>query len=194
MSQLAALGDLGAAEVDRAESARDFDAAFPDLYRHAYRVAYRLVGPQEAKDLQPHRPAVAPARHGRRPDPVCRCRTHAREYLGSAKVSLQSDHAGESIGGDYDVYDSPAAAAAAFAQADSNFSATPQAGATTREQLSPSVGAFCGQQAPPNAFTCWFVRGPTTGLVDATIPASADGGDTHALLQALLNHLIAVGG
>jgi RNA polymerase sigma-70 factor (sigma-E family) len=48
---LAALGDLVAAEVDRATNARDFDTAFPDLYRHAYRVAYRLVGPQEAKDL-----------------------------------------------------------------------------------------------------------------------------------------------
>jgi hypothetical protein len=115
-------------------------------------------------------------------------------YLGSAKVSLQSDNTGESISGSYDVYNSSAAAAASFAQADSNFSATPQAGATTREQLSPSVGAFCAQQAPPNAFTCWFVRGPTTGLVDATIPSSADGGDTHALLQALLDHLVAVGG
>lgn len=42
---------LGAAEVDEGSSGRAFDAAFPDLYRHAYRVAYRLVGPQEAKDL-----------------------------------------------------------------------------------------------------------------------------------------------
>jgi len=41
----------GATGVDERTDGRDFDAAFPDLYRHAYRVAYRLVGPQEARDL-----------------------------------------------------------------------------------------------------------------------------------------------
>jgi len=51
VSRVTALSDLRAAEVDGGTGGRDFDAAFPDLYRHAYRVAYRLVGPQEAYDL-----------------------------------------------------------------------------------------------------------------------------------------------
>ncbi|MBV8985772.1 MAG: sigma-70 family RNA polymerase sigma factor [Acidimicrobiia bacterium] len=37
--------------MDGRTGGREFDASFPDLFRHAYRVAYRLVGPQEANDL-----------------------------------------------------------------------------------------------------------------------------------------------
>jgi RNA polymerase sigma-70 factor (sigma-E family) len=40
----------------------DFDAAFPPLYRHAYRVAYRLVGADEAADLAQESLARAYAR------------------------------------------------------------------------------------------------------------------------------------
>ena len=42
----------GGSEKAAEDEAPDFDAAFPDLYRHAYRVAFRLCGSDEdAKDL-----------------------------------------------------------------------------------------------------------------------------------------------
>jgi RNA polymerase sigma factor (sigma-70 family) len=43
--------DRGVPDVGHGAGAMEFDAAFPELYRHSYRVAYRLVGAQEARDI-----------------------------------------------------------------------------------------------------------------------------------------------
>ncbi len=118
-------------------------------------------------------------------------------YLGSAKVTLRSDVSRERIDGISDVFTSPAAASAVFAQTYSNFRRySPSIHGSVRVvQLDPPVGAFCGPQAAPaKTTTCWIVHGSTTGDVTATIPSASDGGDSQAVLQAMLTHLLVVGG
>jgi hypothetical protein len=116
-------------------------------------------------------------------------------YIGSAEVRLRSDEIGESFGNNYDVFATPAGATAWFMTAYTNFRKFSPAGTFRVPRLTPSVNAFCGPQAgPANTTTCWFVRGVTTGIVTATIPTSASGGDTDAVLQAMVTHLVALGG
>jgi hypothetical protein len=116
--------------------------------------------------------------------------------LGSAHVSLRSDASGEKISGVYDVFTTPAAASVDFAHAYSNFrtySSETRNGVSVLH-LHPAVDAFCGPQVPVDATTCWFVHGATTGNVDATIPSTANAGDNQAVVQAMLTHLLALGG
>ena len=115
-------------------------------------------------------------------------------YAGSAEVCLRSDRAGESLGGIYDVFTADADASAAFDVAYANFQRYSPAGSFQVLHLNPPVDAFCGPQASANTTTCWFVRGLATGIVTATIPSAAYGGDGQAALQAMLIHLIALGG
>jgi len=116
-------------------------------------------------------------------------------YFGSAKVSLRSDDSGETISGIYDVFTSPAAASASFALAESNFGKYSPVGSFRVLKLNPPVGAFCGPQAAPaDTTTCWFVHGSATGIVTATIPSASDGGDSQSVLEAMLTHLVVLGG
>jgi hypothetical protein len=115
-------------------------------------------------------------------------------YVGSAEVRLRSDAIGESVSGTYDVFAAAPAAAAWFTTAYSNFRAYGPAGSVRLPKLNPSVKAFCGPQAAPDTTTCWFVRGKTTGIVTATTPSSTSRGDEDAVLQAMLTHLVALGG
>jgi hypothetical protein len=116
-------------------------------------------------------------------------------YLGSAKLSLHSDASGETISGIYDVFAAPPAASATFARASSNFRAYSPAGSVRVPEVNPAVDAFCAPQAvPANTTTCWFVHGSTAGIVTATIPSAADRGVSQAILQAMLTHLVALGG
>lgn len=116
-------------------------------------------------------------------------------YLGSAQVRLRSDATGESVSSTYDVFTAPPAAAAWFASAHANFRTYGPAGSVRVPQLNPSVNTFCAPQAaPPDTTTCWFVRGLTTGIVTATTPSSTSRGDEDGVLQAMLTHLIALGG
>jgi hypothetical protein len=116
-------------------------------------------------------------------------------YVGSAEVRLRSDEVGESVDDNYDVFATPAGAAAWYTTAYTNFRKYSPPGTFRVPRLSPAVNAFCGPQAAPtDTTTCWFVRGFTTGIVDATIPASARRGDADAVLQAMLTHLVVLGG
>lgn len=116
-------------------------------------------------------------------------------YVGSAQVRLRSDAIGESFASTYDVFVTAADAAAWFTSAYSNFRSYSPAGSVRVPRLNPSVNAFCAPQAAPSdTTTCWFLRGFTTGIVTATIPTSAPRGDADAVLQAMLTHLVALGG
>ena len=116
-------------------------------------------------------------------------------YLGSAEVSLRSEDAGEKISGIYDVFTSAAAASASFAEASSNFRKYSPVGSFRTLRLDPPVGAFCGPQAAPaNTVTCWFVHGSTTGILTATTPSAANGGDGQAVLESMLKRVVALGG
>jgi hypothetical protein len=116
-------------------------------------------------------------------------------YVGSAQVRLRSDAMGESVSSTYDVFMAAPAAAAWFTSAYSNFRTYGPAGSVRVPQLNPSVNAFCAPQAaPPDTTTCWFVRSLTTGIVTATTPSSTSRGDEDAVLQAMLTHLVALGG
>jgi hypothetical protein len=94
----------------------------------------------------------------------------------SAEVSLRSDEPGERITGIYDVFATPADAAASFDQAYSNFRRYSPAGSFVVLQLDPSVNEFCAPQAVANTTACWFLHGSTTGYVDATIPSPPHNG------------------
>jgi hypothetical protein len=114
-------------------------------------------------------------------------------YVGSAQVCLRSDLAGESIDAFYDVFTADADASAEFDRAYANFHRYGPAGRFQLLHLNPPVRAFCSAQASGDAI-CWFVRGLASGIVTATVPASVDRGDGPAVLQAMLTHLIALGG
>lgn len=115
-------------------------------------------------------------------------------YLGSAQVRLRSDAIGESFASYYDAFGTAADAAAWYTAAYSNFRSYSPAGIRV-PRLNPSVYAFCAPQAAPaDTNTCWFARGFTTGIVTATIPISASRGDADAVLQAMLSHLVSLGG
>jgi len=111
-------------------------------------------------------------------------------YVGSAAVRLRSDLAGESIVGIYDVFTAGADARAVFDVAYANWQRYSPAGSFQILHLNPPAAAFCA----PRPTICWFVRGLATGTVAATIPAAGYGGDGQAVLQAMLTHLIALGG
>jgi hypothetical protein len=115
-------------------------------------------------------------------------------YVGSAQVRLRSDTIGESFVATYDVFVTTARAAAWFSGAYSNFRSAGPPGSVRIPPLAPPVDAFCAPQAaPPATTTCWFLRGSTTGIVTATTPTRASSGDTDAVLQAMLTHLVALG-
>ncbi|MDQ1462187.1 MAG: hypothetical protein QOI08_3671 [Actinomycetota bacterium] len=116
-------------------------------------------------------------------------------YAGSAQLRFRSDAMGESLSSTYDVFMAAPPAATRFTRAYANFRTYGPAGSVRVPQLNPSVNAFCARQAaPPDTTTCWFVRGLTTGIVTATTPSSTSRGDEDAVLQAMLTHLVALGG
>lgn len=112
-------------------------------------------------------------------------------YIGSAQVFLTSDLPGEQISDNYDVFTTAADASASFSAAYSNFHSEPGFVTLT---LNPSVRAFCGPQTSPLNTTCWFTRGTTNGIVTATVPSRSSTADNQAVLQAMLTHLVALGG
>ena len=115
-------------------------------------------------------------------------------YLGSAQVRLRADLAGESVVSIYDVFTADADAVAAFDAAYTNFQRF-SPGDFQILHLSPPAEAFCGPQAAlANTTACWFTHGLATGIVTATVPSAAYRGDGPAVLQAMLTHLIALGG
>jgi hypothetical protein len=112
-------------------------------------------------------------------------------YLGSAQVRIRSDATGESVDDSYDVFVTASDAAASYTTAYTNF----RRYSYRAPRLSPSVNAFCGPQAAPaDTTTCWFLRGVTTGIVTATIPSRAQQGDADSVFQAMLTHLVTLGG
>jgi hypothetical protein len=115
-------------------------------------------------------------------------------YVGSAEVCLRSDRAGESLGGIYDVFTADADASAEFDVAYASFQRYSPAGSFQVLHLNPPVDAFCSPQVSASTTICWFVRGLATGIVTATIPSAAYGGEGQAVLHAMLTHLIALGG
>ena len=93
------------------------------------------------------------------------------------------------------MFATPAGAAAEYTTAYTNFRKFSPPGSFRVPRLNPSVNAFCGPQAgPSDTTTCWFVRGSTTGIITATIPANSSRGDIDAVVQAMLTHLVALGG
>jgi len=115
-------------------------------------------------------------------------------YVGSAQVRLRSATPGESVSAIYDVFTTASEATASYATASSNFRRYSPPGTVRSVRLAPAVSAFCAPQtAPPRTVSCWFVHDLTTATVTATTPPNFSG-DSDIVMQALLAHLLALGG
>jgi hypothetical protein len=117
-----------------------------------------------------------------------------RGRIDSAEVQIRSDADGEQVAAVYDVFPDSQAATANYNGADTNFrtfqsSSDPSYRTVT---LSPSVPAFCGSQADGST-QCWLVHEVTTADINV-VPGSETGQDEQTILQALLDHLISLGG
>ena len=115
--------------------------------------------------------------------------------IDSAEVHIQSDVDGEQITAVYDVFPNVKAATITYDGADNNFrsfqgSNDPSYRTVT---LSPSVPAFCASH-PDGSTQCWLVHDVTTGTFNLTVPGGDTGTEDQAILQALLDHLISLGG
>jgi hypothetical protein len=115
--------------------------------------------------------------------------------IDSAEVSIRSDVEGQQVFAVYDVFADEQSAMAVYNEADANFRTFQDSSEPTYRTmtLSPEVPAFCALQNDGST-QCWLVHGVTTASLNVTDPGGGIGTDDQAILQALLDHLISVGG
>jgi hypothetical protein len=116
--------------------------------------------------------------------------------IGSSTVQIRSDIDGEDVHVNYDVFPDEQAATAIFDDADTNFRTFQDSEDPTYRTMtvSPSVPSFCGVQPGDGSIQCWLVHGVTTVTFNLRASGGDIGTDDQAILQALLDHLIGLGG
>ena len=116
--------------------------------------------------------------------------------IDSAEVRIRSDVDGVQVFAVYDVFPDAQSAMANYNEADTNFR-TYQGGSDPSYRtitLSPPVSAFCASQANDGSTQCWLVHDVTTATFNVKHLGGDTGTDDQAIAQALLGHLISLGG